>query len=230
MCQRGNSVSLNVFIEKLQSYFICYIKHLIILRNWLHSRSTSHARFVSDGVQHVLLHLWDGLWTYNCNIKQSVLFLLRGDFWGFASDDSRLSSWQSRGLACVNQSNCRRLDKTLSGTLTNPKANCRPDKDKLSFSFLSGSSSRAKFTASSLIPGQSDCMRTEVWWVSGMAVLSCAVTWGHKCNFHIKPWQAFLYVLFMRSSPFSFSTMWCFVQQLSQIKGKPLLPSINNCI
>lgn len=152
--------------------------------------------------------------------------LLREDFWGFASDDSRLSSWQSRGLACVTQSNGRRLDKTLSGTLTYPKANCRPDKDTLSFSFLSGSSCRAKFSASSLILGQSDCMWTEVWWVSDVSELSCAVTWGHKCIFHLKPPQAFLYMFHSWALPLSLLAP-CDVLYSSlnkwETKGKPLL-------
>lgn len=136
-----------------------------------------------------------------------------GDFWGFASDDSRLSSWQSRGLACVTQSNCRRLEETLSGTLMNRKANCRPDKDKLSFSFLTRSSCRAKFTSSSLILGQSECTRTEVWWVSGLSVLSCADTLLSQVYLSSQASTSFpLHVSFMSSAPFSFSIMWCFVQ------------------
>lgn len=117
--------------------------------------------------------------------------LLRKDFWGFSSDDTSLSLWHSRGLACVTQSNCRRLDKTLSGTLTNPKANCRSDKDRLSFSILSGSSCRARSTASSLILGQCHCMWAEVW--CGVSV-SCVLTWGHKCNFHLEAPQCFFFI------------------------------------
>lgn len=115
----------------------------------------------------VLLDLWDGLWI--CSVIVFVV-LLRKDFWGLSSDDSRLCSWQSRGLACVSRSNCHRLNKTLSGTLTNPKANCRPDKDKRSFSFLSVSFCRAKISATSVILGQSGYMWAEVWWVSGVSV------------------------------------------------------------
>jgi len=125
-------------------------------------------------------------------VKVSVV-LLREDIWRFASDDNRLNLWQCKGLAFVTQSNCRGLGETLSGTLTNPKANCEPDKDKLCFSFLSGSSCRVKFTASSLILVQSDCMWTAVWWLSGVSLLSCVVTQGHKCNFNLEPSQAFFF-------------------------------------
>lgn len=133
---------------------------------------------------------------------------MREDFWGFASDDSGLSSWQSRGLACVTRSNCRRLDKTLSGTLTNPKANCRPDKDKLSFSLLTGSYCRAKFTVSSLIHGQSHRLRTEAFWAPAVSEISVAITWGHKCICYLKPPPA---------SHVSFMSSFCSVTLLLQI-------------
>lgn len=132
------------------------------------------------------------MWTKSqCKTVEVCVVLFGGGYLGgFASDDSRLSSWQSRGLACVTQSNCRRLVEPLSGTLAKPKANCRPDKDKRPLSFLTGSSYGAKFTTSSLIPGQSDCRRIKAWWVSGLSVLS----WGHKCIFHLESAQAFLYM------------------------------------
>lgn len=117
--------------------------------------NASKANSVSQGMFYMICDC-----RYKTATTVCVVFVEEG-FWGFGSDDNRLSSWQSKGLACVTESNCRRLDETLSGTFTNPKANCRPDKDKLSFSSLSGSSCRAKFTRSSLILGQSDWMWTE---------------------------------------------------------------------
>lgn len=68
--------------------------------------------------------------------RQSLRYFVR---LGFLGDLLQMTAglapaWQSGVLACVPWSNCQRLGKTLSGRLTNRKANSRPDNDTLSLS------------------------------------------------------------------------------------------------
>lgn len=83
----------------------------------------------------------------------------------------------------------------------NPKANCRPDKDKLVFSSLTRSSCGAKFTTSSLILGQSDPRRS-----GSLVVRVCCpeVT----CIFHLKfPYPCFIHALQHFLSPLFICTV-----------------------
>lgn len=102
------------------------------------------------------------------------------------------------GLACDRAETWPVSPRVTAGDWTGhylaPSQTQRPTADPIrtSFpSFLSGSSCGAKFTASSLILSQSDCKRRSGGLVR---VLSCTVTRGHKCIFHLKPPEAYLYM------------------------------------